>query len=91
MPKSAWTEKDQINNSERKKVYEELESRSSRIRRILKDGGGEGYEHVVQKLQVHKMAKFQDGKRELAWLIDLKCSKITCQIQVQGTSSIQSQ
>ncbi|GJT54652.1 putative ribonuclease H-like domain-containing protein [Tanacetum coccineum] len=44
--KSAWTEKDQIDNllKERRKLKDGGEGRSSRIQRILKDGG-EGFIH----------------------------------------------
>ncbi|GJR31670.1 hypothetical protein Tco_1107902 [Tanacetum coccineum] len=53
-----------------------------------------GMSMSVQKSQVHKMAKFQDGKvsrwqRDCAWLMISRCSRSQCQIQVQGTSSIQ--
>ncbi|GKA90221.1 hypothetical protein Tco_0812091, partial [Tanacetum coccineum] len=53
-----------------------------------------GMSMSVQKSQVHKVAKLQVGKvtswrRDYAWLMISRCSRSLCQIQVQGTSSIQ--
>ncbi|GJX39981.1 hypothetical protein Tco_0254971 [Tanacetum coccineum] len=44
--------------------------------RIFKDGGG-GMSMSVQKSQVHKMAKLQDGVKRLCLVDDLKMLKIT--------------
>ncbi|GKD18498.1 hypothetical protein Tco_1207656 [Tanacetum coccineum] len=48
-----------------------------------------GMSMSVQKSQVHKMAKFIRWRRDCAWLMISRGSRSLCQIQVQGTSSIQ--
>ncbi|GJT39617.1 hypothetical protein Tco_0939482 [Tanacetum coccineum] len=56
--------------------------------RKLKDGG-EGMSMLVQKSQVHKMVKSQDGEMRLCLVDDLKVFKITISLTTQdkGTSS----
>ncbi|GJS29096.1 hypothetical protein Tco_0489716 [Tanacetum coccineum] len=59
-----------------------------RFEGIYKDGHG-GMSMSVQKSQVHKMAKLQDGEMRLYLVDDLKVSKITISLtsQDKGTSS----
>ncbi|GJX95695.1 retrovirus-related pol polyprotein from transposon TNT 1-94 [Tanacetum coccineum] len=48
-----------------------------------------GMSMSVQMSQVHKMARFIRWRRDCAWLMISRGSRSLCQIQVQGTSSIQ--
>ncbi|GKC06930.1 hypothetical protein Tco_0998540 [Tanacetum coccineum] len=89
---------------------ENMLSRSSRIRRILKEGGEvlklknfkkdatlklsktsnqEWYEHVGPEVASSQDGKVSRWRRDCAWLMISRCSRSQCQIQVQGTSSIQ--
>ncbi|GJR59209.1 hypothetical protein Tco_1501371 [Tanacetum coccineum] len=56
--------------------------------KLFKSTNQERYEHVVQKSQVHKMAKLQDGETRLCLVDDLTVLKITLSqtSQDKGTS-----
>ncbi|GJU08404.1 hypothetical protein Tco_1124834 [Tanacetum coccineum] len=49
----------------------------------------EWYEHVGPEVTSPQGGKVSRWKRDYAWLMISRCSRSQCQIQVQGTSSIQ--
>ncbi|GJT70263.1 hypothetical protein Tco_1029549 [Tanacetum coccineum] len=49
----------------------------------------EWYEHVGPEVASPQGGKVTRWRRDYAWLMISKCSRSLCQIQVQGTSSIQ--
>ncbi|GJT83814.1 hypothetical protein Tco_1058156 [Tanacetum coccineum] len=57
--------------------------------RKLKEGGEEWYEHVGPEVASPQDGKVSRWRRDCAWLMISRCSRSQCQIQVQGTSSIQ--
>ncbi|GJX58814.1 hypothetical protein Tco_0290204 [Tanacetum coccineum] len=116
--KSAWTEKDQIDNllKERRKLKDggevkefqrsfshsdtERLSRSDEVLKLKnfkkdatlklsKSTNQERYEHVGPEVASSQDGKVSRWRRDCAWLMISRCSRSQCQIQVQGTSSIQ--
>ncbi|GKA42976.1 hypothetical protein Tco_0735636 [Tanacetum coccineum] len=49
----------------------------------------EWYEHVGPEVASPQGGKVTSWRRDYAWLMISRCSRSLCQIQVQGTSSIQ--
>ncbi|GKB85278.1 hypothetical protein Tco_0957550, partial [Tanacetum coccineum] len=49
----------------------------------------EWYEHVGPEVASPQDGKVTRWRRDCAWLMISRCSRSLCQIQVQGTSSIQ--
>ncbi|GJV19253.1 hypothetical protein Tco_1084519 [Tanacetum coccineum] len=49
----------------------------------------EWYEHVGPEVASPQDGKVTRWRRDCAWLMISRCSRSQCQIQVQGTSSIQ--
>ncbi|GJY17060.1 retrovirus-related pol polyprotein from transposon TNT 1-94 [Tanacetum coccineum] len=128
--KSAWTEKEQIENLlKERRLNEDLRKfvagnscqedsspinlsdsqRSSRnlkmewsdevlkLKNFKKDAtlklskstNQERYEHVGPEVTSSQDGKVSRWRRDCAWLMISRCSRSQCQIQVQGTSSIQ--
>ncbi|GKE85579.1 hypothetical protein Tco_1559321, partial [Tanacetum coccineum] len=57
--------------------------------KLSKSTNQEWYEHVGPKVASSQDGKVSRWRRDCAWLMISKCSRSQCQIQVQGTSSIQ--
>ncbi|GJX81557.1 hypothetical protein Tco_0331038 [Tanacetum coccineum] len=57
--------------------------------RLSKSTNQERYEHVGPEVASSQDGKVSRWRRDCAWLMISRCSRSQCQIQVQGTSSIQ--
>ncbi|GJY86549.1 hypothetical protein Tco_0500575 [Tanacetum coccineum] len=92
-----------LNLSDHRKLKEGGEVRLSRSDEVLKlknfkkdatlklskSSNQEWYEHVGPEVASPQDGKVSRWQRGCAWLMISKCSRSQCQIQVQGTSSIQ--
>ncbi|GJY23375.1 reverse transcriptase domain-containing protein [Tanacetum coccineum] len=57
--------------------------------KLSKSSNQEWYEHVGPEVASSQDGKVSRWQRDYAWLMISRCSRSQCQIQVQGTSSIQ--
>ncbi|GJS41798.1 hypothetical protein Tco_0566841 [Tanacetum coccineum] len=57
--------------------------------KLSKSTNQERYEHVGPEVASSQDGKVSRWRRDCAWLMISRCSRSQCQIQVQGTSSIQ--
>ncbi|GKB87092.1 hypothetical protein Tco_0959364 [Tanacetum coccineum] len=57
--------------------------------KLSKSTNQERYEHVGPEVASSQNGKVTRWRRDCAWLMISRCSRSQCQIQVQGTSSIQ--
>ncbi|GKA25782.1 hypothetical protein Tco_0711891 [Tanacetum coccineum] len=57
--------------------------------KLFKSTNQERYEHVGPEVASSQDGKVSRWRRDCAWLMISRCSRSQCQIQVQGTSSIQ--
>ncbi|GJU92234.1 hypothetical protein Tco_1304657 [Tanacetum coccineum] len=57
--------------------------------KLFKSTNQERYEHVGPEVTSSQDGKVSRWRRDCAWLMISRCSRSQCQIQVQGTSSIQ--
>ncbi|GJV58220.1 hypothetical protein Tco_1459225 [Tanacetum coccineum] len=57
--------------------------------KLSKSTNQEWYEHVGPEVTSPQDGKVSRWRRDCAWLMISRCSRSQCQIQVQGTSSIQ--
>ncbi|GJV04275.1 hypothetical protein Tco_1337844 [Tanacetum coccineum] len=57
--------------------------------KLSKSSNQEWYEHVGPEVASPQDGKVTRWRRDCAWLMISRCSRSQCQIQVQGTSSIQ--
>ncbi|GJS79400.1 hypothetical protein Tco_0729281 [Tanacetum coccineum] len=57
--------------------------------KLSKSTNQERYEHVGPEVASSQDGKVTRWRRDCAWLMISRCSRSQCQIQVQGTSSIQ--
>ncbi|GKE03428.1 hypothetical protein Tco_1395446, partial [Tanacetum coccineum] len=57
--------------------------------KLSKSSNQEWYEHVGPEVASPQDGKVSRWRRDCAWLMISRCSRSQCQIQVQGTSSIQ--
>ncbi|GJY69632.1 hypothetical protein Tco_0472614 [Tanacetum coccineum] len=57
--------------------------------KLSKSTNQERYEHVGPEVASPQDGKVTRWRRDCAWLMISRCSRSQCQIQVQGTSSIQ--